>query len=754
MAGSSSDPVPCSARLSARAPAPPPAGRARWSWLAAALVATMSFSGCGGGNGMSPPPPPPPDAAPPAPMVAFSLPSDPSAPIPIPDIPFPNDALLGQNGKLQITAATLPFDKNADPAVIKTMAEAFQADSCFGGSSPGVIFPLVNVTDADNIDPSTLTAKTVELISLADGSTLPVEIDYRATDKQIYLRPQRGIALAQGGQYAAVVTTGVATGSGVSLTEAPDLAAALSASSPGAAPARLRRAATALAPLEQYLGNGAPPADKIAGATVFTTCKYTALATVRQQLAQMPAPAVKVAHIYAGASELDSFLGTPADNTAPGADNPGGIAHADIGYVVLGTFPSPNYQSAVPDKLGVWQDGPTGAPMVKGTDQVPFLLALPGGLSSYANLPVIVFQHGLNSSRAAVLAVANSLTARGFAVIGIDIPFHGDRFPDAVDMKHNFGTTPGPDGLADDTSYGPSLLFFDFQGADGFGALDPRVIAGSFQQAMVDMMSESILIKSGDFSAIGKSESALAGLSFNAGRVVYSSESFGSIIGAAMLAFEPNYQAAFLSVGGGGILNQLLENSPTYGQLFLPVVEGKFGLSANDVAYDVSPPHTNYAFVMFSMLLAEADPLTYAPLLQHKGVNVVMANAVADESVPNQASEALAAAIGLQLAPVDSARTSALPYVPASAIPATTIPVSGNVTVDGKALTAAYFELDPATHGMITHAHGQRKYMAPFPPFVPRTTPEQVDNPTAALLRRLGDYADTYVKTGTPTLTH
>ena len=46
---------------------------------------------------------------------------------------------------------------------------------------------------------------------------------------------------------------------------------------------------------------------------------------------------------------------------------------------------------------------------------------------------------------------------------------------------------------------------------------------------------------------------ALTGLTFDGDKVVYTGESFGSIIGATVLAVDPLLEAAVLDVGGGGL---------------------------------------------------------------------------------------------------------------------------------------------------------------------------------------------------------
>jgi len=63
---------------------------------------------------------------------------------------------------------------------------------------------------------------------------------------------------------------------------------------------------------------------------------------------------------------------------------------------------------------------------VKGRVPVKFTIVLPAQ-ASWANLPVVIYQHGINRTRNQVLVVADTAMKLGVAVIAIDLPFHGDR---------------------------------------------------------------------------------------------------------------------------------------------------------------------------------------------------------------------------------------------------------------------------------------------------------------------------------------
>jgi hypothetical protein len=670
----------------------------------------------------------------PGPHPAFEVSGDPIA---VAGVPFPNDLYRDQDGELEVPVAAMPFAIGADPEILGNVSAAFAEQDCFGPGG-GVIFPLREVAAEEEIDPASLTAESVLLIDLETGARLPTEHHVRQIEKQIFFRPRRGLVLRAGARYAAILTRAVALASGTRLAVSPALEEVLA----GGGPPDVARA---YGPLRDLIAAGDIPAGEIAGATVFTVCDYASdFAPILEQLDAADRPALAVSRIWRAGAQLDELLGTPADDRFPGVDNPGGIAHADIGFLIAGSFQSPNYQSAIPGRLGFWERDSNGAPMVKGMDEVTLLLALPAGLDSYQDLPLVVFQHGLGESKTAVLALANTLAARGVASLSIDIPFHGARYPEANDDSHNYTDAEGPDGLTDPTGILAAPFFFDLFGDEGAAPLDPRVQTASFRQAAIDVMVLTRLIDGGDWSAVGDEAPALGEISFRADRIVYASESFGGFIGLLAVAFEPRLEAAFLSVAGGGLLGELLENSPTYAPFFMPILNGAFDVAPNEVDPIYDPAHSHWAYQMMGLLLGAADPLSYAPRLADK--HVVLAAAFSDESVPNQSSEALAVALGLSWAEVPGATEAGPRYVGPEELPRAALPLGGGGRL------AAFFELDPASHGMITRGRGERKFRVGFPPFDGLAEPDEFANPIELLQAYLAEFAVSYITSGVPTL--
>jgi dienelactone hydrolase len=449
-------------------------------------------------------------------------------------------------------------------------------------------------------------------------------------------------------------------------------------------------------------------------ATAFTTQTLTAWSQrAATDLAAMP-PKATVELTFTTPTELDDIFGGPATTTKPGNPGSGGVLHTNIVAVVTGHFDSPHYLSPTIGKLGVFDDAMT----IKAIDHIPYILIVPIR-SNYAATPIVIFQHGINSDRSSALSVANSYAARGYATLGIDELWHGSRLPGNVDEKFNLSGQPGHDGIGDPTPSGAVQYFFDFAGDSTTGVLpvDPHYIRDNFRQAEIDLMQEVRLARGGDLSAVSAALPALTNLSFDGSKLVYTGESFGSIMGAAVLAVDPLLEAAVLDVGGGGILSDLAPNAPDFATLLQPFIAGAF-----DTIVDVNHPDTEPTAAQMSLQLVQSviDPGDGVALAASAdpGKSVLFLFAYLDETVPNQSNQALARAFGASEVPLTAGshplEQVKLPVAPA---PYTAAPLR------------AVVQLDPASHGMFTGQHGTHRTMPPFPPFTKYAMPIDITTP-------------------------
>ncbi len=659
--------------------------------------------------------------------------------------PWPSDLFM-QDGHVALTS--LPADMvDLTPLLLEELA----IEDGFGVTTGGS-FPMSEVPDTASLDGK------VHLYDLAAGVEIPIIIHVRPFDRpspRVYLRPQNGRALREKTAYAYVMTRGPRGATGV-FGPAPDLKAAL------ANP--VTRAGTIYKPLVDKLATLNLAATDIVAATVFTTHTVTASLVAARAALQTETPIAAVLKVFAktGADgTLDELLGTPPTKR-PGLDNAGGIQHDHIGFIVQGTMPSPNYLDAdttvtpaggTPSHAARIAFDAAGVPMRRGTATVPFTLVVPDlGVdpAAYANLKVAIFQHGLGSERSAVMAVADTLAAQNVATLGVDIPFHGTRAAGATDSARRFGSgTITADGWGEPPGQ-PAFQFFDVMGSATVKPLDPGAIRSAFFQAAVDLAQEVRFIEVGNLAAIGVKEPRLAQLSLSHTRIAYSGESFGAIIGGIMISVEPNIGAAVLDVGGGGLIFPLLLNSATQGAVFGILLDGGLGTSTTGD----DPPDTDFSYNIFQFLLERGDPLAYAPyiitnpLAGNTPKHVLQLSAHFDETVPNPSNEALAAAIGLTPVRLPAGGEPALNYWPGA--PAVLdVPVMSN----SGTVTAAFVQMEQASHGMLTTQHGAHTVdVATGPPFVPLSVAVPINNPTDRLQMIYARFISDYLAGQTPTV--
>ena len=206
-------------------------------------------------------------------------------------------------------------------------------------------------------------------------------------------------------------------------------------------------------------------AKDVAGLAVFTTSKMVfELARLRDRLrAEFPAPTLLLDapeaapyHVaifgVATTPDLDAWMGTPDKDENgkewPGADNPGGPAHDQMGVVASGAIVAPAFADADTHHIEHAADG--SAIVADAKAKIPVTIMIPKGPPpSAAGYPVIIYGHGLEADRSGMFAFANEFARAGFAEVAIDDVGHGSRtgIPDAV---NNFkGTFTGQDGLPD-----------------------------------------------------------------------------------------------------------------------------------------------------------------------------------------------------------------------------------------------------------------------------------------------------------------
>lgn len=631
--------------------------------------------------------------------------------------PWPSDALLGADGKLHV-AYPLPFDAANSDNLVQLATTLSQADGF--ATTRSIFFPVSD----DLVVDAGATATVVDLDVPTKRWSYPLL--YRAETKQLVAMAPLGTALLEHHAYGCWIASGARDAKGRLLHPSGAMSDAIGGHGSIGQRSSYQKLARVLS----------SEMVKPIAATAFTT--QTLTTWVHKVLGDLDAmPRATFTRLFSTKAELDLIFGGVATTLRPGRPPSGGVRHDAVAAVVEGTYDSPHYLSATPDALGLFDDAMT----VKATEKIPFLLVLPIR-GSYANTPLLIFQHGINDDRSAVLKVANSYAARGYATLGIDELFHGSRLPGNVDKIYNLLGMAGPngegDGIGDPTPAGAVQYFFDFAGDTNAGilAVDPRYIRDNFRQATIDLMQEVRLARGGDWSDV-IAKAGLPGLTLDGSKLVYTGESFGSILGAIVLAADPLLQAAVLDVGGGGLLVDLVPNSPSFAQLLQPFVSGAFDTLVDVNHPDVLPARAQMSLNFLQQVIEAGDGLAMSAMADPTK-SVLFLDAWGDEVVPNQANQSLARGFGATEVTL-AQHSHALDWV---TLPSTAAPLSATAL-------RAIVQLDPAGHGQFTSQTGQHKYQAPFPPFVKLATPIDFDQPIEIAHQLATDFADG-VRAGAP----
>jgi dienelactone hydrolase len=261
-------------------------------------------------------------------------------------------------------------------------------------------------------------------------------------------------------------------------------------------------------------------------------------------------------------------------------------------------------------------------PVPTETLAIPLLASIPKTTKPEEGWPVVIYQHGITTNRATMLAIADSLAQEGFAVVAIDMPLHGltgnetdgtapfrqagkERIFD-LDLVDNGTGAPGPDGLVD-----PSGTHF-------INLASLLTSRDNLRQAVADLF---VLTKALETMDAG-------GNDFDTKEIYFVGHSLGGMVGSVFLALEPTVNSAVLAMPGGGIA-KLLDGSVSFG----PKIAA--GLGAKGVIKGTADFESFLGAAQ--TLLDSADPINYAAAATAER-GILMFEVVGDgaENLPDQ----------------------------------------------------------------------------------------------------------------------
>lgn len=623
------------------------------------------------------------------------------------DVPFPSDLYRDASGTIRIGALPTPL---SDTPLFAAMRATVAARDGFCATC-NAYFAIDGALAPERlpVDDPSRPARPSDPILLADvdpssperGRLFPLRLEWNASLGLLALRPERGIALHRSRRYAAAITRDVVADDGTALGASDVFRRARDGER--TSDALVLRVREAIAPALDELERIGVARERVVALAPFTTEDVTAdVLRVRSVVQDAGVQSVRVDAVLEG-DALDALLGTPSEDR-PGIDVPPvqgtegtrSIVHRHLATVVRGTFTAPRIVEGSGTTTGVVRRDVDGQIVAGPLEEVPFLLTIPAGVDR-ASLPVVVAHHGFNASRTTGFASADTAARAGVAVLAIDAFLHGDRAVTARDEVNAMrGGLPGADGFAEAEALDTSGRVFGVLGtAPGLAGFTGYPHATLLQFA-ADVFSAVRLVRDGALERGLAAALGDAAPGFDAARIGFIGNSLGAVVGASVLAAEPDVRAGVQNVPPGSVVETLVE-SPEFRSLvesiFLPLLglTGKYDEVERHLILDPITDLTRW-------ILEPVDPLALAPYLVREPVI------------------AQPAAILFQAAALDEV---AAPLATASMLDAT-----------GSSRITRY---DPAAHGMLEVLDQQSRYEPPVvPPFRARDTVLPITNPLVA----------------------
>jgi dienelactone hydrolase len=312
-----------------------------------------------------------------------------------------------------------------------------------------------------------------------------------------------------------------------------------------------------------------------------------------------------------------------------GADSPLGAAD-----IYVGSLEVPYYLSAAagvndPTPLGSFWQGAGGSNLTRfntaavatSTQTIPIMVSVPkaGG----PTFPIVIYQHGITTNRATLLAVADALAAGGLAAVAIDLPMHGltgnetngtQAFKTAFERTFDLDlvtqnasgdiTAATPDGTTD--SSGRHFINL----ANLLNSRD------NLRQAVSDLFALTYAIDNLD----------AGGTTFDNSRIYFLGHSLGAIVGTTFSALEPSVRDTVFAFGGGGVA-KILDGSASFSASIAA------GLAANGV----NKGSADYESFLGAAqtVIDSGDALNYATTLTSKNEGILFFEIVGGNSSPS-----------------------------------------------------------------------------------------------------------------------
>jgi virulence factor lipase-like protein len=417
------------------------------------------------------------------------------------------------------------------------------------------------------------------------------------------------------------------------------------------------------------------PANVALSYSVSTENIGAALAQAKGQVDAAPAPSINVLNPVA--SWDGPGVGLPWEIVSPGADGDLATPADAQAHIYLGTLddivqfadPALANSSVWEADNASWLGGvsPTcaafaahnigGTKNLVGCNQftpaakvaahsIPVMISAPSaallaGACSGGNLPVVIYQHGITTSRSTLLAIADTLASACTVGVAIDMPKHGilpanDPFgaEQLAQLQQAMQQTPfaamdtatptlerlvevvSPLTECQDGSRAEAIGNGNFYCPSGDNFINLTNLANSrdtLRQSVIDLHS---LYRALTVNGAANLGAAQIGTTIDTGNIHFVGMSLGGIVGATFVANEPTLATATFNVTGGGIA-KILDGSPNFEPSITAGLFSAAGLAKPSGSYE--------GFLIIAQTLIDSmDPMNFTDALAGTGTPVLV----------------------------------------------------------------------------------------------------------------------------------
>ena len=544
------------------------------------------------------------------------------------EIPYPNSILFAPN-----SSSTNDFDGGATLNIPYEPTDADanvkrQLNTLTGFSTTSPITAPVTA----ELDPATLPGG-VRLYKVSvDPSTgavngildtLTFGVDYAAQqsgDKVaiVPLKPLEGMT-----NYMAVLTSALKDAQGRSL--APDYATALTLGPAPVEPGALdTETAAALEAIRQ--GNQAMLAVlAAAGENPGSTVQIWAFRTQMIGAVQNSIAAAAKADHGAALTLQDAGFDTKTLFAQLGMDTSLMTGSAEIYAGTLSGLPQympqGSAQNPLPVIAGAFTYSAPFTPEIQTHVTIPAVATVPAAASGCsepaAGWPVVIYQHGITRARTDLFVYGETLAAKCYAGIAIDLPLHGVTETDNPFYMGDLERTFNVD-LVTENPYGTVTAY------QSDGVIDSTGI-NFMNLANLITTRDNIHQTTSDLLELTNTLGGATGLKLDPSRVSFVSHSLGNIAAIGYLNQEEALKSAVMMMPGQQLIPFLIASD-----VFAPEI------NAGLAAYGMIPGTPDYdAFMLASQtIIDDADPANCSPCIGAKPLPILEMQAINDRHIP------------------------------------------------------------------------------------------------------------------------